>query len=99
MVRHIVFWKVKEEALGVGKAENMRRIKDRLESLRGRIPGLLRIEVGIDFSRTPQSFDVALFTEFESRQALDGYQAHPEHEAVRQFVAQVVSERAIADYE
>ncbi len=99
MIKHLVLWKLKPEAHGQSAAENGRAIKEKLEGLRGRIPGLLRIEVGIDVSRTDSSSDVALYSEFESRPALDAYQAHPEHKAMMPFIAEARSERRVVDYE
>jgi len=99
MVRHIVLWRLKESSQGRSKAENARLIKQKLESLRGIIPGLSSIEVGIDFSRTEQSFDVALCAMFESRKALEDYQSHPAHQAAVAFIREARVERCIADYE
>ena len=99
MVKHVVAWRLKESALGNGKAENARRLRDMLAALRGRIPGLVRLEVGLDFSATPNSADVVLVSEFESRAALAAYQVHPEHQAVAAFVTQVAAERRLVDYE
>jgi len=99
MVHHIVFWRLKEHALGNDKATNARLIKEKLEGLAGKIPGLLRIEVGLDFSREDASADVALYTEFESREALAGYHHHPAHETLKPFIAEVRSERRVVDYE
>jgi heme-degrading monooxygenase HmoA len=99
VVKHLVLWKLKPEAHGQSAAENALAIKEKLESLRGRIPGLLRIEVGLDFSRTETSCDVALYSEFESRAALEAYQAHPDHKAVMPFIAEARSQRHLVDYE
>jgi hypothetical protein len=99
MVKHIVMWKLRESANGNDRATNARLIKERLEALRGRIPGLLRIEVGIDFSGAEGSCDLALYSELASRAALDDYQAHPAHQAVLPFVRAAVSERRAVDYE
>jgi quinol monooxygenase YgiN len=99
VIRHLVLWKLKPEAHGRSAAENARAIKEKLEALRGRVPGMLRLEVGIDFSRTDSSSDVALYSEFESREALDAYQAHPEHKAVMPFILEARSERRLVDYE
>lgn len=99
MIKHIVLWRLKPEAHGRPAAENARAIKEKLEALRGRIAGLLKIEVGLDFSRTDNSCDLALYSEFESRAALDAYQAHPEHKAVMPFVLEARSERYLVDYE
>lgn len=99
MVKHIVLWRLKPEAHGRTAAENARAIKDKLEALRGRIPGMLRLEVGLDFSREETSSQVALYSEFESRAALDAYQIHPDHEAVKPFILEARSERRLVDYE
>jgi hypothetical protein len=99
MVKHIVFWKLKDGAHGNGKEANARLIKEKLEALRGVIPGLLRIEVGLDFSKSEQSADLALYTEFASRAALDAYQSHPAHKAVLPFIAEARSDRQVVDYE
>ena len=99
MVKHIVFWRLKPEAHGKPAVENARIIKERLESLAGRIPGLIRIEVGIDFERSDQASDLALYCEFESRAALDVYQKHPEHKAIMPYIAEARDERRVVDYE
>jgi heme-degrading monooxygenase HmoA len=99
MIKHIVLWRLKPEAHGRSAADNARAIKEKLEGLRGRIPGLLEIEVGLDFSRTDNSCDLALYSEFESRAALDAYQAHPEHKAAMPFILEARTERHLVDYE
>ncbi|MBL8335143.1 MAG: Dabb family protein [Rhodoferax sp.] len=99
MIKHIVMWKFKETAHGQDLATNARQTRDRLESLRGQIPGLLHIEVGLDFSATPNSAHVVLYSEFESREALAVYQAHPLHQAIVPFVVEAATERRLVDYE
>jgi hypothetical protein len=99
MIVHIVFWRLHEHANGKSKRDNALEMKRRFEALRGVIPGLLRIDVGVDFAAGEQSSDVALYTEFESRAALDGYQAHPAHKEVAAFVTDLRTERRVVDYE
>ena len=99
MVKHIVAWRLRDSALWNDKSTNALLLRDKLEALRGRIPGLRNLEVGIDFSATANSADVVLVTEFDSREALAAYQIHPEHQAVGVFVSQIVSERRGVDYE
>ena len=98
MVKHIVLWKLKEEAHGNDKATNAKLIKEKLEDLSGKIEGLLKIEVGIDFLGN-NNYDVVLYSELASREALDIYQAHPLHQAVLPFVKEAVSDRKAVDYE
>jgi len=99
MVKHIVVWRLKSSAHGHTRTENARIIKQRLESLSGVIPGLLKIEVGIDFGKTEQSCDIALYSEFDSREALRLYQEHPAHQAAVQFIREARDERYVVDYE
>jgi hypothetical protein len=99
MIKHIVIWKLKESAHGTSKEANAKIIKQKLEALAGKIEGLLAIEVGIDFSRTGQSGDIVLYSEFASREALAAYQAHPLHKAAAQYIVEAVCERRVADYE
>ena len=99
MVKHIVFWKLKKKALSRSKADNAQLIKEKLEALNGRIPGLLSLEVGFDFSKTGSSADVALNCTFANREDLDNYLAYPEHMAVVPFIVKTVKEMRVADYE
>lgn len=99
MVKHIVMWKLKNEALGNSKQENARLIQEKLESLNGKIDGMRKIEVGIDFSLTESSFDVVLYSEFNSREDLDNYQNNPLHKALIPFILDCRSDRKIVDFE
>ena len=99
MIKHLVIWRLKETALGNSKAANAQLLREKLEALRGQIPGLNHLEVGLDFSATENSGDVVLITEFDSREDLAAYQAHPIHQAVVAFAREVVSERRLVDYE
>lgn len=99
MIKHIVLWRLKDNAHGNDRAANARLIKQKLEGLRGRIPGLLSIEVGIDFVAGETSSHVALYSEFASKEALAIYQAHPEHKAIVSFVVEAAAERRMVDYD
>lgn len=96
MIRHIVMWRLKDKP---NKHANAARIKQLLEGLRDRIPGLLKIEVGIDFSATAASADVVLLSEFTDRAALDAYQQHPLHAAMKPEIGAMTAERHLVDHE
>lgn len=98
MIKHIVMWRLKDQARGNSKSANAELVKDRLEALQGRIPGLLSVEVGVDFSATEASADVVLYSELEDRAALAAYQDHPDHEAVKAFIGEVTEARWVVDY-
>jgi len=92
MIRHIVMWKLHDK-------RDAAMLKEQLEAMRGRIPGLLRIEAGIDYLASEQSADLVLLADVESREALDAYQAHPVHQAVVPLIRQAASARTVVDYE
>ena len=99
MVKHIVFWKLKENAHNNTKEENARLIKEKLESIRCQIDGLLHIEVGINFLEGVGNYDVVLYSELESAEALKAYAEHPKHVAFLPFVKEAVADRKAVDYE
>ena len=98
MVKHVVMWRLKAEAEGAGKAENAARIKAGLEALRGRVPGLLSLEVGLNVEPSAAAYDLVLLTAHESPEALAAYQAHPEHARIAELIGKVRSERVVVDY-
>ena len=98
MIKHIVMWKVRGDD-DATRAANLARLKAEFESLRGRVPGLLHLEVGLDDSRIDYACDVVLYTEFASRQALLEYAEHPEHLRVRRNLGDMRTARHQVDYE
>jgi hypothetical protein len=96
MVKHIVFWNIKEDLDTEGVFEEM---KIRVEAMNGEIPGLLKAELGMDFNRSDVAFDVALYSELEDQEALKLYQDHPMHLHVKEFIGAVTSKRGVVDFE
>ena len=62
MIKHIVMWKFKE-----GEHDNMLIFRDRLLALKGQIPEIRAMEVGINMNPSDRSFDAVLVSEFDSR--------------------------------
>jgi hypothetical protein len=91
MIKHIVLWGLKNKA-------DVARVKQELESMRGKIPGLLSLEVGVNFAES-SPVDVGLYSEFTDRAALNAYADHPVHAPVKQLVGSLVAERWVLDYE
>ena len=71
MIKHLVFWRVRDDE---DKQKNMEKMRELLTSLVGVVPGLVSAEVGFNYN--PKGFDIALYSVFESKEALDGYQVH-----------------------
>jgi quinol monooxygenase YgiN len=97
MIRHIVMWKVRGDTPGERRA-NIERLQASFHSLRGRVPGLLRLEVGVDTSRVDYACDVVLVSDFESQAALDAYATHPEHLRVKAELGDMRTHRHQVDY-
>lgn len=97
MIRHIVMWRVRG-ASAAERAAGRARVKRAFESLRGRIPGLLSLEVGLDTSGVDHACDVVLVTEFDTPKALAAYAAHPEHLRVRAELGELRTARHQVDY-
>lgn len=96
-VRHVVLWNVKGDTRSERQA-NAQRLRTIFESLRGRVPGLLSLEVGIDHSGVEYACDTVLFSEFESQAALDAYAVHPEHLRVKAEIGDMRTSRHQVDY-
>ena len=92
MVKHIVLYTLKE---GVDKEEAVKLIASVLEPLVGKIPGLMHLEVRRAFN----GMDYALYSEFESREALTAYASHPLHLEAKTHVHHLLNTRVAADYE
>lgn len=91
MVKHIVLWRLKSKA-------DAARIQKELEGMRGKIPGLVKLEVGTNFA-AGSPVDLGLYSELTDRAALEVYANHPVHVPVKQFMAPLVAERWVFDYE
>lgn len=94
MVKHIVFWNVREDG---DKQTNMRQMKQMLEGLVGKVEGLISAEVGFNFN--PDGHDLVLYSVLRNEKALEIYQNHPEHLKVKKFVHSVVTDRAVVDFD
>lgn len=100
MIKHIVMWKLKDEALGKSKKENAAIIKEKIEALTGIIDEIKYLEVGININYGDEAaYDACLITEFEDFDALNRYQVNPNHKKVSEFVKKVRLTRSVVDFE
>ena len=100
MIKHVVMWKLKENANGASGLENAKKIKQMLEELTAKIEQIKYLQVGINENTGDlSSYDACLITVFDNIEELDLYQNHPDHKAVSAFVAEVRESRAVVDFE
>lgn len=81
MVKHIILWQLKDELSETDKEKVKAGIKEGLEGLKGKVPGLVDIKV-ITKGLASSNADVMLDSTLESEEALKGYAVHPDHVAV-----------------
>ena len=99
MVKHVIIWTLKDNFTEDEKKEIKTNIKNGLEGLAGKIPGLTDIKVYID-PLASSNTDLMLDSTFESEDALKGYAVHPEHVAVADgMVRPYTAVRSCIDFE
>lgn len=81
MVKHIILWKLKDEYSKEQMEKIKLDIKEGLEGLKGKIPGLIDIKVNIK-GLASSNVDLMLDSTFEDEGALKIYANHPDHVAV-----------------
>ena len=93
MIKHIVLYTLKED---VNKEQAVKIIKDALEPLVGVIPGLNHMEIRQAYQG---GMDYALYSHFESKEALKAYATHPAHLEAKEKFWNFLDKRFCADYE
>ena len=78
MVKHVIVWTLKEEYSDAEKENIKKNIKEGLEGLKGKVPGIVEIKVEIN-GLASSNTDLFLDSTFENEEALKGYSIHPEH--------------------
>lgn len=99
MLKHIVMWKLKDQAEGRDRAANALEMKRRLDECARVVPGILTFEVTIAQPGLEATCDVVLYSEFADRAALAAYAAHPTHQALVPFIGAIREGRQCIDYE
>lgn len=99
MVKHIIIWTLKSELSEEEKVAVKAGIKEGLEGLVGKVPGLLDVKVQIDGRLDSSNADVMLDCTLESEEALNGYAVHPAHvEVANTKVRPFTAVRSCLDY-
>ena len=99
MVKHVILWTLKDELSEEEKAKIKQGIKEGLEGLKGKVPGIVDIKVNINGLESSNA-DLMLDSTFESEDALKAYAVHPEHVAVADSKVRPYTKiRSCLDYE
>ena len=98
MLKHVVMWKLKEQAEGKSKAENARFMKENLEALFGVVPELKSVQVGVNVKESDMAYDAVLISEFENEEAFAAYKVHPEHVKISSYCKKIRESRVVVDF-
>ena len=99
MVRHVILWKLKDNIPADQLASVKAGIKEGLEGLNGRIPGLEDIKVHTE-GLNSSTADVMLDSLFEDESALRAYSVCPAHvEVANTKVRPFTQTRSCLDFE
>ncbi len=102
MIRHVVMWKLKDEAEGATKEKNAEKMKLILEGLKVNIDEIKSVEVGInitdDDDEAGTAFDVVLISDFETELDYTMYTRNAHHKKAIDFINSVIDERHFVDY-
>lgn len=100
MVKHIILWTLNPELSEAEKTTIKQGIKEGLEGLKGKVPGLLDVVVNVDGRLQSSNCDVMLDSTLESEEALKAYAVHPAHvEVANTKVRPYTVQRTCLDFE
>ena len=93
MLKHVIRWKFRE-----GERDGMMRFLSELQALKGQIPEIVDLEVGVDCGGEGH-YDAVLISVFRSREDLERYQKDPRHVAVSGLCKSIRTSRGAVDFE
>ena len=94
MIKHIVFLQLEDNS-----DEHKKYVQEQLMSMKGKIEVLKHIEVGINFSSEERAYDLALITDFETKEDLQSYAVNPLHVEIIKYLKSKNTVTKIVDYE
>ena len=94
MIKHVVCFKLAEPS-----EDSLKKTRDILLSMKGNVPMLRDIEVGVDFLHSSRSYDIILIVTLDSKEDLDKYQNDPYHcDVVKRYMHSVASSSIALDW-
>ena len=98
MVKHVIVWTLKFEYSDEEKTQIKKGIKEGLEGLKDKVPGIVEIKVYTD-GLASSNADLILDSVFTDEAALEGYAVHPAHvEVATTRVRPYTAVRSCFDY-
>ncbi len=96
MIVHLVLFKWKEEA----SSESISAAVEALKRLKSKIPNIVDLSCGQNFTNRGQGFQHGLVVKFRDRRDLEEYLPHPAHQEVaKNLVKPILADIIALDYE
>ncbi len=93
MIKHVVCFKLND-------GESVEKAKEVLLSMKGKVPTIKEIEVGVDLLHSERSYDLYLSVVLEDMKALEEYQNDPYHcDVVKTHMHRVRKSSVAIDFE
>ena len=94
MIVHIVFFKLKNYPEGI------KELKEKISALKDKIKEIRDFQVGEDFSREDRSYDLALYSAFDTKEDLESYAVNKDHlEVINNYVKVYCDHTKVVDFE
>lgn len=93
---HVVGWRLNGRT-GADRAQQARSVVAAVEATRCQVEGLRSVDVGVNVVEGPEAWDVGAVMVFDSLAALQAYQRHPAHLALKAIVAPLRASRGQFD--
>ncbi|WP_248924852.1 Dabb family protein [Paenibacillus hamazuiensis] len=97
MYEHLVVFKLKENVT----AQMEQELLDKLQSFKGRIPGIVQLSAGINVTEETENrhgFNLGLRVTFSDREALRQYSPHPLHQEFVRMLDGLLDSVVVVDY-
>ena len=94
MIKHIVFFKLKENS-----EKSKKEVEQKLLSLKEKVKEIVSLEVGLNFSDEDRAYDLSLIVELKSKEDLYSYAKDSYHQEVISFIKTKVIDTKVVDYE
>ena len=98
MFKHLVLWRFSPQISSARPKVLISELNSRFRAMVGQVDGLLKAEVGQNLASNSE-YHMILYTVFTSRKAMEAYQKHPLHLAVKKEMETIVCDRLPMDYE
>lgn len=92
MIKHIVAFKLKNPDDAQAMKAILMQLKDATEEIR-------LWEVGINIGPSSQPYEVVIYSEFDSMEALATFRNHPKHAEAKRAIAGLIETSGTIDYD